>query len=107
MSVIICAAPLLGSHPCLATDRVTTLVNPKDPIVLERLVKSLMYAFDLSSFAHLSFVLGYGAYESNDEALIAWIGDHIPDADGIEPSVLFLGLAHALRDVLTAWRISP
>lgn len=87
-----------------ATDRKIIGLNPADPALVKRLVTCLLYAFDLQSEANLSFLLGYAEYESNEDALTAWIGDRLQNTAWVEPNDLFNNLANQLHTTLKFWR---
>lgn len=87
-----------------AIDRKVIRVNPADPVLVKRLVTGLLYAFDLQSEANLSFLLGYGEYESNEDALTAWIVDRLQNTAWVEPNDLFNNLANQLHTNLKFWR---
>jgi hypothetical protein len=104
MSMMISDMQLPDQELVNAVDRDIAMVNPEDPAIVHRLVTGLIYAFDLQSEVDLSFVLGHGECESNEDALTAWVMDQLDYTDWVEPGVLFNDLAYQLQYTLKFWR---
>lgn len=82
----------------------TSMVNVSHPATLKRLTEALKFAFDIRAGIQLPFILGHGECETNDEALGAWIQEHLGEDQWVEPGALFNGIASQFQRAIEAWR---
>lgn len=75
-----------------------------NPVMLKKLVSSLIYLFRFKEQAELAFLLGYPQANNNQEVLTLWITSQLKQADWVEPEQLLGYLVSKLKHKLMQWQ---